>query len=331
MVNTGSTTDLPGFVRQRLLRLRADQRELAGAAQVTDSYISQLLSGRKVPPAPERTDIYARMEAFLKVPAGTLAALAELQRTETVKRRLADPPAPLFKEVRALVLRKCRPASRPGVQAAFEKEAFGDLERLVTQKLLDLVKRVVSEVLKDEASLGLIARVTGRSDKHVRVTQLEFLETDVFNVTAGHCTTFLDPLIEQWDIDLTTFAIEVVLNSQVAPGQPRRLEFVERQAAPFEEEPGLRAFLDDPSLSGDATDEEVQFLETLRFDGRRPTPLYYYRELQSLRDPLHFSPTPQRQPDRRSGAVSPDAAPSSGSSVTHGGRESDRRRVRPAQ
>jgi hypothetical protein len=26
----------------------------------------------------------------------------------------------------------------------------------------------------------------------------------------------------------------------------------------------------------------------LRFKGKIPTPLYYYRELQNLRDPLHF-------------------------------------------
>jgi hypothetical protein len=26
----------------------------------------------------------------------------------------------------------------------------------------------------------------------------------------------------------------------------------------------------------------------LRFKGKRPTPLYYYRALQNLRDPLHF-------------------------------------------
>jgi hypothetical protein len=44
----------------------------------------------------------------------------------------------------------------------------------------------------------------------------------------------------------------------------------------------------DKSLSGDATEEEIEFLKTLKFKGRRPAPLYYYRELQSLRDPLHF-------------------------------------------
>jgi hypothetical protein len=26
----------------------------------------------------------------------------------------------------------------------------------------------------------------------------------------------------------------------------------------------------------------------MRFNGKRPTALYYYRELQSFRDPLHF-------------------------------------------
>ena len=37
-----------------------------------------------------------------------------------------------------------------------------------------------------------------------------------------------------------------------------------------------------------ATEEEIAFLKKLRFNGKRPTLLYYYRELQSLRDPLHF-------------------------------------------
>jgi hypothetical protein len=55
-----------------------------------------------------------------------------------------------------------------------------------------------------------------------------------------------------------------------------------------EEEPGLQAFLADPSLRRDATAEEIEFLKTLRFSHKRPTQLFYYRELQNLRDPLHF-------------------------------------------
>ena len=47
-------------------------------------------------------------------------------------------------------------------------------------------------------------------------------------------------------------------------------------------------FLQDVSFSGDATAEDIAFLKRLRFKGKRPTPLYYYRELQNLRDPLHF-------------------------------------------
>ena len=44
----------------------------------------------------------------------------------------------------------------------------------------------------------------------------------------------------------------------------------------------------DASLSGNVTQEEIEFLKRLRFKEKRPTPLYYYRELQNLRDPLHF-------------------------------------------
>ena len=50
----------------------------------------------------------------------------------------------------------------------------------------------------------------------------------------------------------------------------------------------LKEFLQDPLLSRDATEEELAFLRTLTFENKRPTSLYYYRELQSLRDPLHF-------------------------------------------
>ena len=54
------------------------------------------------------------------------------------------------------------------------------------------------------------------------------------------------------------------------------------------EEPGLTELLRDPALSGTVTEDEVAFLKRLRFNGKRPAPLYYDRELQSLRDPLHF-------------------------------------------
>jgi transcriptional regulator with XRE-family HTH domain len=281
--------DFSLLIRQRLRELGTEQRDLAAAAKVTESYISQLLTGKKAPPAPERTDIYDRMETFLRLPPGKLATLADLVRTAALKRKLADPPAPLFGEVRELILRKCASGKTQPMRATFEKEPFGALERLVTQKLLDVAKRVTKQKLNDEKWLRLVARLTHTSYEELRGRALDFLETDVFNLSPEHCVTFLDPLIESWDMDFATFAMEIVLNHRLAPGHPRRFAFVEEQAAQqIDEEPGLRGFLQDPSLSGNATADEIEFLERLRFTTHRPTPLYYYRELQNLRDPLHF-------------------------------------------
>ena len=281
--------DLPLVIRQRLEQLGREQRDLAVAAQVTESYISQLLTGRKAPPAPERTDIYGKIEEFLKFRSGELTKLAEQQRHEALKRKLADPPAPLFKEVRELVVRKCKPDKQKQIAAIFEKQPFGELELLVTQKLLDVVKQVARQELESEDWLRLVARLSHRSYEEMRVGILEFLDTDIFNVSIENCVSFLDPLIESWDIDLATFGLEIVLNRRVAPGHPKKFEFVEKDIEPsLEEEPGLREFLQDASLSGGASQDEIAFLKKLRFKERRPTALYYYRELQNLRDPLHF-------------------------------------------
>ncbi len=250
--------DFSLVIRHRLEGLGLEQRDLAIAAQVTESYISQLLTRKKAPPAPDRTDIYEKIERFLKLPIGELTKLAVMQRQEELKRKLADQPTPLYKEIRELVLRKCKPDKEKQIRALFEKQPL-------------------------------------------RVTILEFLDTDVFNVSVENCVSFVDPLIESWDIDIATFGMEIVLNHRVAPGRPKRFEFVERDLDPlFKEEPGLKEFLNDTSLSGDATEEEIEFLKKLRFKGKRPTSLYYYRELQNLRDPLHFRAEREPLPAGRS-------------------------------
>lgn len=284
------------FIHHRLKELGADQKALAAAAQVTESYISQLLNRRKLLPAPERTDIYDRMETFLRLPAGHLATLAGVQREDALSRQLAKPPRPLFKEVRELVLHKCSPKAEQPIRELFEREPFGPLERLVTQKLLEVSQRVTRETT-DETWLCRVAQVADRTDEQMRIMLQEFLETDVFTLSADHCRTCLDPLIESWDIDLATFAMEIVLNHRLVTEQPKKFEFVERDVATLVgEEPGLQAFLQDASLSGDATAEEIEFLKTLRLRGQRPTPLYYYRELQNLQDPLHFHPRRTESP-----------------------------------
>ncbi len=192
-------------IKERLEQLGLEQKDLAAAAEVTESYVSQLLTRKKSPPAPDRTDIYEKMGKFLKVSSGKLAKLAELQRREELKRDFEDPPAPLFQEVRGLVLRKCTPAKQQQIRTIFEKQPLGELERLVTQTLLEVIKRVANEELKNEKWLRSVARHSGRSYKQMRVTILEFLDTDVFHLSAENCVSFLDPLIESWDIDLPHF------------------------------------------------------------------------------------------------------------------------------
>src|SRR5437870_5278772 len=276
-------------IRHRLEEFGLEQQDLAQAAHVTESYISQLLTGKRAPPAPNRTDIYDKMDKFLKLPTGELARLAGHQRKEQLKRELGDEPAPLFREVRALILRKCQPDTERHVRAVFEQQPFGELERLVTQKLLDVVKGLAQQELEHESWLRTLAELGGRSYEAMRVLVLEFLDTDIFHVSIEDCVSFLDPLIESWDIDLATFALEIVLNDRLVAGNVKKFEFIELESEQhFVEEPGLKEFLQDSSLNGTATAKEVAFLKRLKFQGQRPTPLYYYRELQNLRDPLHF-------------------------------------------
>jgi len=281
--------DVAFVIRQRLAELSCEQRELARAAAVTESYISQLLTRKKAPPASHRTDIYDKMETFLQLPRGELAKLADLQRQEELQGKWAEPPTPLLQDMRALILRKCPPDKEPHLRAIFEKQPFGELEHLVTQKLLDVVKNVAKEELASETWLHIMARLGDRSYEQMRVIVLEFLDADIFTVSAEHCVAFLEPLLESWDIDLATFGMEMVLNRRLVPEHLKKFEFIERDPDDSgDPEPGLAAFLQDTSLSGDVTEEESAFLKRLKFKGKRPTPLYYYRELQNLRDPLHF-------------------------------------------
>lgn len=239
--------DVAMMIRRRLDALGLDQRDLARAARVTESYVSQILTRKKTPPAPDRTDIYDRMDRFLKLPHGELARVAEAHLREELQRRLGE-IAPLFPELRALILEKCVPAQRERVRAIIERQSFGELERLVAQ------------------TLHQVARLGG----------------DVLHVTPQRRAR-LAAVIASWEWEPATFALTVV----VAGGARKQFAYVER-TEDGEDHKGMAEFLRDRALSGSLTPEELAFLKSLRFTDRRPTPLYYYRELQNLRDPLHF-------------------------------------------
>jgi transcriptional regulator with XRE-family HTH domain len=283
------------LIRNRLKELNLGQRDLAHTAHVTESYISQLLTQKKVPPAPNRTDLYEKIGRALKLPHGQLAQLADQQRREHLRKRLGDQPTPLLHNVRELILRKCHPGKTRQIREIFEKQHFGELERFVTQKLLGVVKGVARQELDNPTWVRKVARLGKKSYPQMRVTVLKFLDTTIFDLSNENCIAFLDPLIESWNIDLATFCIEIVLNRRVAPGHHKTFEFMEKgPSKSSEEEPGLKGFLQDPILSADVTEEELTFLRTLTFENKRPTPLYYYRELQNLRDPLHFQTSAKR-------------------------------------
>ncbi len=281
--------DVPVVIKHRLNELGLEQKDLAVAAQVTESYISQLLAGKKLPPAPGRTEIYDRLGKVLKLPGGELSKLANLQRREELRKRVLEPPSPLFQDFRALLLRKCEARRKQEVAAILEKEPFGTLERLITQKMVEAVREVTREGLESKGWLGTLARLTRQSIPRVRRSLGKLSETDILPVSLEDCVYVLEAMIEAWDIDMQRFAIDIVLHGSLAGAPRKRFEFVEREPeAAAVHPPGYEAFLKDPALSGDAGKEELDFLASLRVPGRNPTALYYYRELQNLRDPLHF-------------------------------------------
>jgi len=283
--------DVCSVIKARLQELGFEQKDLAAAAEVTESYISQLLTRKKLPPAPNRTDIYEKMGRFLRLSNGELATLARAQRMDKLRRDYEGPQGALLKETRELILRKCVPARQQQIRAIFERQPFGEFERLVTQTLLDVIRRVARVELDNEAWLHEVADLSDKSYAQMRVIILEFLDTDIFDISSADCISFLNPLLARWDIDLSTFDMEIVLNERLVPGEPKRFAFVEKDVDSVDgDEPGFTEFLEDATLSGDASAEEVEFLRKLRFKGKRPSALYFYRALQNLRDPLHFQP-----------------------------------------
>jgi len=281
--------DVCSVIKTRIQDLGLEQKDLAAAADVTESYISQLLTRKKLPPAPDRTDIYEKLGKVLKLSNGELATLALAQRMDALKRNYEEPQGALLKETRSLILRKCVAARQKDVRSIFERQPFGELERLVTQKLLDVVNRVARSELDNQAWLHEVAQLGDKSFEQMRVIILEFLDTDIFNISNEDCVSFLEPLIARWDIDLSTFDMEITLNERLAPGEPKKFAFVEKDHDSRRgDEPGLADFLQDAVLSSDLAKEELEFLRNLRFKTRRPNRLFYYRALQNLRDPLHF-------------------------------------------
>src|SRR2546428_7790093 len=69
------------LVRRRLRELKRTPRELADAVQVSEDYIVDIVAGRRRPPAPGRSDLYAPLARFLRLHRHDLPTRARVERS----------------------------------------------------------------------------------------------------------------------------------------------------------------------------------------------------------------------------------------------------------
>src|SRR6266550_1661742 len=167
------------LLRRRLRELKRTPRELAEAVQVTEDYMADLVSGRRRPPAPGRSDLYAPMTKFLRLHRNDLPTCAR-ERQRVLQRRFARPEG-------------------------------GELERVIVGRLLLVAQGFVNRKLEDEVGLRMAAVREGCTYLQARMRLLEFLDADAASLTPRDCDEFLRPRITTWDIDLDTHAMRIVL------------------------------------------------------------------------------------------------------------------------
>ena len=275
--------DFAFVIRQRLEELHLGQRDLASAAEVTESFISQILGRKKLPPLPNRTDIYDKMSRLLGLPREELARLAALQHRDKIDRAWRNSSDPRFGPMRELVLGKCNRRNEKRLRELFEKDPFGEVERLITRTLVEVVRDEARSHARDEAWLRTIAATSGENYRKMRVRLIDLLDNDPA-ASIGDFTLFIDPLVRLWTFDVDAFVLHVRLTTGVA----RTFVFGEdvKQQKAADDPAGLRAFLRDERLSASVTADEMHILRGVHVPSANA--VFYYRILQNLRDPLNF-------------------------------------------
>jgi len=84
--------DVALIIRRRLNELGLEQKDLADAAQVTESYISQLLARKKVRPRPTERISTTRWGSFWNFRAASFRSWRLFNAGE-LKKKIADPRA----------------------------------------------------------------------------------------------------------------------------------------------------------------------------------------------------------------------------------------------
>ena len=206
------------LVRRRLKELQRSPQELAEAVQVPPRYIAELLSGRRRPPAPGRTDVYDRMTKFLRLHRNDLPTCARAER-EADKASERRPSA----RVRDLLLDLCDPATARAVSRRLASGKGGAaFEIMIADRILGVAQGYVRQQLSDEVGIRVAASREDCTFVEMRMRLLDFLDATPASLTAEDHETFVRSRIERWGIDLETNAMRIVLRSTEPEPRQRR-------------------------------------------------------------------------------------------------------------
>jgi hypothetical protein len=202
------------LLRERLRETKRTSRELAEAAEVPPEYVDELISGRRRPPLPSRTDVYDKMSRFLGLGRGDLAECASAERASMANGSRTN--GGNWK----LLLVSCEPATARELERRAKR---GEAEALdLVGRLLGIAQGAVRRSLDDQIALRVSAAQRGLTYVGLRLRVLEFLDATLDTLTEADIADFVRPRIERWDVDLETGVLRVVLRAQEAQDRDRR-------------------------------------------------------------------------------------------------------------
>lgn len=201
----------PGMTVRKLLQqgledTKRTAADLAQAVEVPVHYVNDLLSGRRRPPLPARTDLYEKMTRYLRLGRTDLSDCARAERSKDDPR--CEPPD---SGVRDQMLELCEAETAPKLtrRSGRNRDELVDLIR----RVLDVAQGSARRSLDDQIPLRIAAARLGTSYPEMRLRVLEFLDASPATLTADDLNHFVRPHIALWDVDLESGVLRVVLRS----------------------------------------------------------------------------------------------------------------------
>ena len=202
----------PGMTVRKLLKdvmteLERSTADVAEVVEVPVHYMTDLMSGRRRPPLPSRTDIYDKMTRYLRLGRTDLAECANAERQKAGPDMGSPDP-----DVRREMLELCDADTVRQLEKRSRKDSDVEMVKILT-RVLEVVQGTARRSLEDQIPLRIAATRTGENYLDVRLRVLEFLDTSPATLTSTDLTNFVRPQVAQWDVDLETGVLRVVLRS----------------------------------------------------------------------------------------------------------------------